>query len=80
MPCRFLNPLGMLMGMAVVTGVFLGSVWAGENKAVIKSFKSQNPSAFVFAVMIASYMLMSLLGGVMVFMSGITFPLASKLH
>lgn len=72
----FLNPLGMFMGMAVVTGVFLGSVWTGENKAMIKSFKRQNPAAFVFAVMIASYMLMSLLGGVMVFMSGITFPLA----
>ncbi|KAM3877608.1 ADP-ribosylation factor-like 6 interacting protein 5a [Diretmus argenteus] len=72
----FMNPFGMFMGMAVVSGVFLASVWAGENKAVIKTFKRQNPTAFVIAVMVASYMLMSLLGGVMVFMSGITFPLA----
>ena len=33
---------------------------------------------FVIAVMVASYFLMSLFGGVMVFMSGITFPLACK--
>lgn len=72
----FLNPIGMLMGMAVVSLVFLGSVWAGENKAVVKNFKRQNPTIFVIAVMGASYFLMSLFGGVMVFMSGITFPLA----
>jgi len=77
--CRFLNPVGMFMGMAVVAGVFVGSVWAGENKVVIKNFKRQNPAAFVVAVMVVSYMLMSLVGGVIVFMSGITFPLASKL-
>ncbi|XP_056461672.1 ADP-ribosylation factor-like 6 interacting protein 5a [Gadus macrocephalus] len=75
----FLNPVGMFMGMAVVAAVFLGSVWAGENKAVIKTFKKQNPAAFVAAIMLVSYMLMSLVGGVMVFMSGITFPLALML-
>ncbi|XP_030229551.1 ADP-ribosylation factor-like 6 interacting protein 5a [Gadus morhua] len=75
----FLNPVGMFMGMAVVAAVFLGSVWAGENKAVIKTFKKQNPAAFVAAIMVVSYMLMSLVGGVMVFMSGITFPLALML-
>ncbi|XP_071779068.1 ADP-ribosylation factor-like 6 interacting protein 5a [Centroberyx gerrardi] len=72
----FLNPVGMFMAMAVVSSVFLGSVWAGENKAAINNFKRQNPSAFVVAVMVASYMLMSLLGGVMVFMTAITLPLA----
>ena len=66
------------MGMAVVSLVFLGSVWAGENRAIIKNFKNQNPTMFVIAVMVASYFLMSLFGGVMVFMSGITFPLACK--
>ncbi|CAL8339849.1 unnamed protein product [Lota lota] len=72
----FLNPVGMFMGMAVVAAVFIGSVWAGENKSVIKNFKNQNPAAFVVAIMVVSYMLMSLVGGIMVFMSGITFPLA----
>uniref|UniRef100_A0A4W5QG54 PRA1 family protein n=1 Tax=Hucho hucho TaxID=62062 RepID=A0A4W5QG54_9TELE len=71
----FLNPMEMLMGMAVVSLVFLGSVWAGENKAMIKDFKRQNPTLFVMAVMLASYFLMSLFDGVMVFIFGITFPL-----
>lgn len=77
--CRFLNPLGMLTAMAVVSAVFLGSVWAGENRAVIKNFKRQNPTAFVIGVMVASYMLISLLGSVMTFMTAITLPLTRKL-
>ncbi|XP_053302846.1 ADP-ribosylation factor-like 6 interacting protein 5a [Pleuronectes platessa] len=72
----FLNPLGMFTAMAVVTGVFLGSVWAGENRAVINNFKRQNPTAFLIAVMFASYLLISMLGSVMVFMTAITLPLA----
>ncbi|XP_072238940.1 ADP-ribosylation factor-like 6 interacting protein 5a [Leuresthes tenuis] len=72
----FLNPLGMFTAMAVVSAVFLGSVWAGENRAVINNFKRQNPTAFVIAVMVASYILISMLGSVMVFMSAITLPLA----
>uniref|UniRef100_A0A4W5LMP8 PRA1 family protein n=1 Tax=Hucho hucho TaxID=62062 RepID=A0A4W5LMP8_9TELE len=71
----FLNPMGMFMGMAVVSLVFVGSVWAGGNKAMIKDFKRQNPTLFVMAVMVASYFLMSLFDGVMVFMFGITFPI-----
>ncbi|XP_066527449.1 ADP-ribosylation factor-like 6 interacting protein 5b [Hoplias malabaricus] len=71
----FMNPLGMFLGGAVVTLVFMGSVWAGENKAVIKNFKKKNPSLFVIAVLGTSYFLLSLCGGVMVFIFGITFPL-----
>lgn len=78
LPSRFLNPLGMFTAMAVVSAIFLGSVWAGENRAVINNFKRQNPTAFVFVVMAASYILVSLLGSVMVFMSAITFPLVCK--
>ncbi|XP_060925860.1 ADP-ribosylation factor-like 6 interacting protein 5a [Limanda limanda] len=72
----FLNPLGMFTAMAVVSGVFLSSVWAGENRAVINNFKRQSPTAFLIAVMIASYLLISMLGSVMVFMTAITLPLA----
>ncbi|XP_039971393.1 ADP-ribosylation factor-like 6 interacting protein 5a [Xiphias gladius] len=72
----FLNPLGMFTAMAVVSSVFLGSVWVGENRAVINNFKRQNPTAFVIAIMVASYFLISMLGSVMVFMSAITLPLA----
>ncbi|KAI1890961.1 hypothetical protein AGOR_G00158970 [Albula goreensis] len=71
----FLNPLGMILGGAVVTLVFVGSVWGAENKVMIKNFKKRNPTLFVLAVMGASYFLMSLFGGVMVFIFGITFPL-----
>ncbi|XP_030624922.1 PRA1 family protein 3 [Chanos chanos] len=71
----FLNPLGMFLGGAVVTLVFMGSVWAGENKAMIKNFKRKNPTLFIIAVMGTSYFLLSLCGGVMVFIFGITFPL-----
>ncbi|XP_010873776.1 PRA1 family protein 3 [Esox lucius] len=71
----FLNPLGMFLGGAVVSLVFMGSVWAGENKNFIKNFKKKNPTLFVIAVMGTSYFLLSLCGGVMVFIFGITFPL-----
>ncbi|XP_038551411.1 ADP-ribosylation factor-like 6 interacting protein 5a [Micropterus salmoides] len=72
----FLNPVGMFTAMAVVSAIFLGAVWAGENGAVINNFKRQNPTAFVIAVMVASYLVISMLGSVMVFMSAITLPLA----
>ncbi|KAJ8016739.1 hypothetical protein DPEC_G00010480 [Dallia pectoralis] len=71
----FLNPLGMFLGGAVVSLVFMGSVWAGENKNFIKTFKKNNPTLFVIAVMGTSYFLLSLCGGVMVFIFGITFPM-----
>uniref|UniRef100_A0A8C6US02 PRA1 family protein n=1 Tax=Neogobius melanostomus TaxID=47308 RepID=A0A8C6US02_9GOBI len=71
----FLNPLGMFFGGAVVALVFAGSVWAGENKAIIKNFKKKNPTLFVLAVMVTSYFVLYLFGGVLVFIFGITFPL-----
>ncbi|XP_047436959.1 PRA1 family protein 3-like [Mugil cephalus] len=71
----FLNPLGMFLGGGVVSLVFMGSVWAGENKAIIKNFKRKNPTLFVIGVMVTSYFVLSLCGGVLVFIFGITFPL-----
>uniref|UniRef100_A0A8C2JX13 PRA1 family protein n=2 Tax=Cyprinus carpio TaxID=7962 RepID=A0A8C2JX13_CYPCA len=71
----FMNPLGMFLGGAVVALVFMGSVWAGENKAMIKNFKKRNPTLFVVGVLGISYFLLSLCGGVMVFLFGITFPM-----
>ncbi|XP_072308022.1 ADP-ribosylation factor-like 6 interacting protein 5a [Eucyclogobius newberryi] len=70
-----LNPLGMITAMAVVSAVFLGSLWAGDNKAAINKFKRQNPTMFIIVVMAASYFVMSLLGSVTVFMTAITLPL-----
>ncbi|XP_077570320.1 PRA1 family protein 3-like isoform X1 [Stigmatopora nigra] len=71
----FLNPIGMFLGGTVVTLVFMGSVWAGENQVAMKNFKRKNPTLFVIGVIITSYLLLSLFGGVMVFIFGITFPL-----
>ncbi|XP_061840884.1 PRA1 family protein 3-like [Nerophis lumbriciformis] len=71
----FLNPFGLFLGGTVVILVFMGSVWAGENQAMIKNFKRKNPTLFVICVMVASYFVLSLCGGVMVFIFGITFPL-----
>ncbi|KAJ0068367.1 hypothetical protein NL108_005954, partial [Boleophthalmus pectinirostris] len=71
----FLNPLGMFTAMAVVTAVFLGSLWVGDNKVAINNFKRQNPTLFVILVMVASYFVISLLGSVTVFMMAITLPL-----
>ncbi|XP_072305213.1 PRA1 family protein 3-like [Eucyclogobius newberryi] len=71
----FLNPLGMFLGGAVVVLIFAGSVWAGENQSIIKNFKKKNPTLFVLAVMFTSYFVLSLFGGVLVFIFGITFPL-----
>lgn len=62
----------------MVASVFIGSVWAGENKAIIKKFKKENPALFVFLVMVVSYFLMSLFGGVMVLLLGIKLPLLCK--
>nr|ACQ58841.1 PRA1 family protein 3 [Anoplopoma fimbria] len=71
----FLNPFGMFLGGAVVTLVFGGSVWAGENQTMVKNFNMKNPTLFIIGVMITSYFLLSLCGGVVVFIFGITFPL-----
>ncbi|XP_061591463.1 PRA1 family protein 3-like [Cololabis saira] len=71
----FMNPFGMFLGGAVVSLVFGGSVWAGENKSIIKNFKKKNPALFVIVVMVTSYFVLSLCGGVMVFIFGISFPL-----
>lgn len=70
----FLNPLGMFTALAVVTAVFLGSLWAGDNKAAINNFKRKNPTTFMVVVMAASYFVLSLLGSVTVFMTAVTLP------
>lgn len=75
---RLWNPVGMFTGGAVIALVVMGSVWAGENKAMIKNFKRDNPTLFFFLVLVVSYLLMSLFGGVMVFMLGIKLPLLCK--
>uniref|UniRef100_A0AC11EFW8 ADP ribosylation factor like GTPase 6 interacting protein 5 n=1 Tax=Ovis aries TaxID=9940 RepID=A0AC11EFW8_SHEEP len=72
---RFLSPFNMILGGIVVVLVFTGFVWAAHNKDILRRMKKQYPTVFVMVVMLASYFLISLFGGVMVFVFGITFPL-----
>lgn len=77
LPCRLLNPTEMFSATATVSAIFVGSVWAGENRAAISSFRRQNPTAFVLSVLVASYILLSLLGST-VFLSAVVISLACK--
>nr|XP_005333945.2 PRA1 family protein 3 [Ictidomys tridecemlineatus] len=74
----FLSPFNMILGGLVVVLVFTVFVWAAHNKDVLRRTKKQYPTAFVMVVMVASYFLISMFGGVMVFVFGITFPLLRK--
>ncbi|XP_040103163.1 PRA1 family protein 3 [Oryx dammah] len=71
----FLSPFNMILGGIVVVLVFTGFVCAAHNKDSLRRMKKQYPTVFVMVVMLASYFLISLFGGVMVFVFGITFPL-----
>ncbi|KAJ1109892.1 hypothetical protein NDU88_007249 [Pleurodeles waltl] len=71
----FLNPVNMILGCAVVTALFMGFVWTSKNKEFIRKLKKQYPMMFVLAILVSSYFVISLFGGVMVFIFGITFPL-----
>ncbi|MEE6502518.1 hypothetical protein FKM82_004543 [Ascaphus truei] len=65
----------MVLGASVVVLIFLGFVWTSHNKDFIRKFKKQYPTLFVVSIMLVSYFVISLFGGVMVFVFGITFPL-----
>nr|XP_044998749.1 PRA1 family protein 3-like [Jaculus jaculus] len=65
----------MILGGIVVVLVFTAFVWAAHNKDVLRRMKKLYPTTFVTVVMLASYFLISMFGGVMVFVFGITFPL-----
>ncbi|XP_077459037.1 ADP-ribosylation factor-like 6 interacting protein 5a [Stigmatopora argus] len=71
----FLSPKGMFTALSVVSGVFLISLWIGENRTAINNFKKNNPTAFMIAVMVASSLVINMLGSVMVFMTAITLPI-----
>ncbi|XP_070594293.1 PRA1 family protein 3 [Erythrolamprus reginae] len=71
----FLNPLNMLVGILVVILVFTAFVCASYQKDFICKFKKHYPAAFVFAVLLLSYILISFFGSIAVFLFGITFPL-----
>uniref|UniRef100_A0A669B3W2 PRA1 family protein n=1 Tax=Oreochromis niloticus TaxID=8128 RepID=A0A669B3W2_ORENI len=69
------NGRSTLVAIVVVSVVFVVSVWVGENGAAINNFKKQKPSAFIILIMVASCILISVLGSIVVFMWAITLPL-----
>uniref|UniRef100_S4RR54 PRA1 family protein n=1 Tax=Petromyzon marinus TaxID=7757 RepID=S4RR54_PETMA len=71
----YMRPLEMMIGGAVVAIVFLAFVLASENRTTVRRFKRNRPGLAVCAVLVASAMLLHLLGGILVFVFGITFPL-----
>lgn len=68
----------MILGATVVILIFLGFVWTSHNKDFVGKFKKQYPTLFVMSIMLSSYFVISMFGGVMVFVFGITFPLLCK--
>lgn len=75
---RYFKPLQLFVGATVVTLLFLGFVWAAENQAPIRRFRRNHPSISVLAILLASNLFMSVLGGVAVFLFGIAFPILSE--
>lgn len=71
----YFQTLKLILGAAVVIIVFLGFVWAAENKAVIRRFRRNHPSLSLAAILGSSYLFLSVLGGVAVFLFGIAFPI-----
>lgn len=58
--------------------MFVGLVWAAENQAPVRRFRRNHPLLTVLAILLASYLFVSLLGGVAVFLFGIAFPVLSE--
>lgn len=75
---RYFQPLQLIVGATVVTLMFVGLVWAAENQAPVRRFRRNHPLLTVLAILLASYLLLSVLGGVAVFLFGIAFPVLSE--
>ncbi|XP_031695446.1 PRA1 family protein 2 [Anarhichas minor] len=71
----YCQPYQLLVGATVVTLLFLGFVWVAENQAPIRRFRRNHPTIAVLAILSASYLFVSVLGGVAVFLFGIAFPI-----
>lgn len=75
---RYFQPFQLFIGATVVTLMFVGFVWAAENQAPIRRFRRNHPLFTVLAILLASYLFISVLGGVAVFLFGIAFPVLSE--
>ncbi|XP_036946139.1 PRA1 family protein 2 [Acanthopagrus latus] len=71
----YFQPFQLFVGATVVTLLFVGFVWAAENQAPIRRFRRNHPAIALLAILLASYLFISVLGGVAVFLFGIAFPI-----
>ncbi|XP_077696774.1 PRA1 family protein 2 isoform X2 [Eretmochelys imbricata] len=72
----YFRPLHTLLSGSAVTLVFVAFVWAAENKAPIRRFRSSYPGASLLAVLGSTYGLVSLLGASRVFLLTVTLPIS----
>ncbi|KAM6956907.1 PRA1 family protein 2 [Aplochiton taeniatus] len=70
----YLYPLDLLLGVSVVTGLFVAFLRAAETQAAVCRFRRSHPSLALFAILLLSYLLLSVLGGVNVFLCSIALP------
>ncbi|XP_041701006.1 PRA1 family protein 2-like isoform X1 [Coregonus clupeaformis] len=71
----FFRTFHLFLGATVVTLIFMGFVWAAENQAPIRQLRRNHPSLALGAILGASYLFLTVLGGVSVFLFGIAFPI-----
>uniref|UniRef100_UPI0037E890E5 PRA1 family protein 2 n=1 Tax=Semicossyphus pulcher TaxID=241346 RepID=UPI0037E890E5 len=71
----YFHPFQLLVGAMVVTLLFVGFVWAAENQAPIRRFRRNHPTVAVLVILLCSYLFISVLGDVAVFLFGIAFPI-----
>jgi len=64
---------------AVVLVLFVGFVWAAENHALLRRFRRNHPSFCLLAILLACYIVLSLLGSVSLFLFGIVLPILRKM-
>ncbi|KAF7243887.1 PRA1 family protein 2 [Varanus komodoensis] len=68
-------PVLTLLSGALITLMFLGFVWAAENKAPVRRFRRNNPGTCVLAILAAAYFLVSLFEGSATFLFFIALPI-----
>lgn len=76
--CRYFRPVLTLLSGALIALIFVGFVWAAENKAPVRRIRRNYPGTCLFAVLGAAYFLVSLFEGSATFLIFIALPIACE--
>ncbi|XP_061470262.1 PRA1 family protein 2 [Rhineura floridana] len=68
-------PMLTLLSSALITLIFVGFVWAAENKAPVRRFRRNYPGTCLLAILGCVYFLVSLLEGSATFLIFIALPI-----